>query len=229
MHKSKLQLPTWSMLPQPFKIPTATSNALFLIASGYFHVGPINNKVSRGLSSKLKWWDLKPLRGTARCISSACGSRVQKASEGAQCKHEAQPLPAQPLAQPQNSLLCTSSITHTYQWVSPIRMESKWKLFVHTWNDAQKCFSNDQITCKRLHKNDYQSCGCRVHFDSMSTCKFRWKNKETLIKSSIKFSTHFIIWHLGSPRLSLPFLFLLCISLTYLIVFSLIKKNWTES
>lgn len=52
---------------------------------------------NQGHVLQVKRQDLKLLSGSVRSVSSACGSRVQSASEPARCKHEAQPLPSQSL------------------------------------------------------------------------------------------------------------------------------------
>lgn len=96
--------------PLPFKIPTATSNALFQIASGRFHLSPINNGVSRGLSSN---WNGGVANSSAgpRDVphqSVDLGFKRHQSGVNVNMKTRARPLPIQ--SQPLTQLLNTSHL-----------------------------------------------------------------------------------------------------------------------
>lgn len=101
--------------PLAFKIPTAASNAFFLYC--FFISVQLTTKGS--VRGYLPWNSGISISsaGVTWSVSSARGSRVQTASERVQCKHEAQPLPAQslpPLHSPNTShlLRAVCEITH---------------------------------------------------------------------------------------------------------------------
>lgn len=90
--------------PLPLRNPTATSNAFFSDSKWSFSSQSNQQQGQSEAIFKLKRWDLRLLRVATRWVSSACGSRVQTASERVWCKHEAQkqPLPAQSDAVPEH-------------------------------------------------------------------------------------------------------------------------------